>query len=190
MGTFWALNDVILQMGYGNGWHLETIRECHWLYIVIQETIPSLVKISYYHMMPFCKSYLWKSNDLGMETKILIPRFRLQDFSTSVSRWPQVHVLHGSALTENEPNGKKILQQKSVVLIIQSVDGPFNTRRCIWLEGRKTSLKGLKWARRLLNVSRHFSSRLISIKLVNKSFCWHWTLQIVHGLACLVEKNF
>lgn len=158
-------------------------------YIGIQVTILSLVRISHYHMMPFCKRYLLKSNNLEMETKILIPGFSLQDFSTSVTRWPHIHIFHGSALMENEPNGKKVLRQKCMVIIIQSVDGPFNNQLCVWLEERKVSLIRLKWAKRLLNVSRHFSLRLVSIKVVNKSSCWRWILQIVHGLACLVGKN-
>lgn len=157
--------------------------------MVILVTIPSWAKISYCHRISFCKRYLLKIKDLEMETKILIPLFSFQDFSSSVTRWPHIHSLHGSALTEDESKGKKSLQQNSVVIIIQRADGPFNNQLCIWVEEGKASFVGLKWARKLLNVSRHFSSRLVSIKEVNKSSYWCWALQIVHGLTCLAEKN-
>lgn len=140
-------------------------------------------------MIPFCKRHLLNINDLEMETKILIPLFSLQDFSISVTRWPHIHILPGSCSQGNESNGKKTLQEKSTVIIIQSVDGSFNNQLWIWLEEREASFRGLKWARKLLNVSRHLSSRLVSIKVINKSSYWCWTLQIVHGIACLVEKD-
>lgn len=91
-------------------------------------------------MKPFCKIYLLKGNNLVIETKIPIPGFGLQDFSKSVTRWPQIHILHGSAFMENESNSKKILQQKSMVIIIQSVGGPPNNQLSIVWKIEKQAL--------------------------------------------------
>lgn len=65
--------------------------------------------------------YLLKNSDLGMRTKTPIPKFNLQELSKSVTRWPQIHILHGSAFTENEFDSEMIVQQKPMATIIQSV---------------------------------------------------------------------
>lgn len=97
IGSMWMLNVIMYIDGL---WQLLAHRNKSIYitgYIVILVTILSLVKISHYHMIPFCKKYFLKNNNLGIETKILVPRFSLQKFSKSVTRWPQIHILHCSA---------------------------------------------------------------------------------------------
>ena len=46
-------------------------------------------------MEHLCKIYLLKGNNLVTEIKFLTLGVSLQDFSKSVTRWPQIHIPSG-----------------------------------------------------------------------------------------------